>query len=688
MKKSNRRGIVLLLFVFVHFLGCRSFPYKIDPSGDCLFTKNDRSELPADTSPFVSQNVPAAQPSVPVVTDPRATLPPTGMTAIPGVNVIPGVPNASVVPALNVSPTPIPADRSTLAIPGSGPIMIVSPQEQIALVGSEIVVFGSYLGDDQYLRTGERVDWSLDGVGHLMTTNKNECGSYFFGNFTKDQKVSDRYAVASTTLYEGIIDRGASDQNGRIPVLAGQSWVAVQSAIEGTTTVTAMAPTIKDWQRRSDRTIIHWIDAEWIFPVSDLARQGEAKPITTIVKKRSSNTPSPNWMIRYEILGGPDAVFEPENSKIVERATDENGKATVNIRQLTSTSGTNTISVKVVRPAGVDGGARRLEFGSRSVSLTWTQDDVMAIEIKMPPTVTVNQPMKCQIVISNFSNVERSGTVSLPLPAWVTYMESVPAAEHSPAGMYGSEQTLFWTLSSIPARSKTTVIDFTIQPNNTAETASQLDLRPKLTYSTGPTGTTTPGSPGMDSGSTSGTISSPVGTPTYPVGGSEAPSSNSTSSNPENTVSPITITPTPSPTTPGFNVTANPQQLQGILDVSMQIPPSNRAGVPIEIPTTISNYGNVGLERDKGQLVFRGQEGLVNVNTETGQDLSTETWAPIRDDIMPNAPKKYYPQIRATAPGNYKLTVLLVVPNPNVSDTQRPYVTVASREYTVSVSGY
>ena len=97
------------------FQSCQSFPYKIDPSGDCLFVKNDQSRLPADDSPFVNNPAPSTQ-APPVVVDPRTTVSPSGMTTIPGVSVIPGSADASAPRNLGVIPAaPLVTDRSTLA---------------------------------------------------------------------------------------------------------------------------------------------------------------------------------------------------------------------------------------------------------------------------------------------------------------------------------------------------------------------------------------------------------------------------------------------------------------------------------------------------------------------------------------------------------------------------------------------
>ncbi|MDR1957539.1 MAG: hypothetical protein LBQ54_00560 [Planctomycetaceae bacterium] len=681
--QSITTWILLLTVMFPLLPGCQNFPYKIDPSGNCLFVKNDNpAKLPAEESPFVSR--PAATPSMnpstqpPGVTGgsaPRATLVPSGMTTVPGISVTPGVPDSTAaVPVITAPAAPLPADRSTLAIPGSGPILLMSPQEQIALVGSEIVVLASYLGDDKYLRTGEKIEWSLDGVGHLMMTNPKECGSWFFGNFTKDQKISDRYAVAATTLYEGVLDRGAADKAGNIPVLAGQSWAAVQSAVEGTTTITAMAPTITDWQRRSDRSVIHWIDAEWIFPVPDIAKMGTVKPIVTTIKKRSSESPCPGWLVRYEILGGPDAVFEHSGTKIAEIAADENGKATVHLRQVADIAGTNTISVRIIRPAGLNGGGKRLDLGGRNVALTWTKDDLLGINITMPESSFFNMPMKCEIAITNFSNTVRSGIVRLPIPAWVTYLESNRPAQIVDSSLDGGK-TLVWNMPDIAANSKT-LIDFTIQANGTGSESKQLDLKPELTQYTGspppepeqpsisPPSAPTYNTPSLGSGTSQ---------PGYlPYNSGTAPGGYTGNGSAATDESRITITPNPprgaSPpgaAQPETQANPDPSQFRGKVNIRLEPPEEMRMNVPAKFNVAVDNQSGIPLNKDRTFFLFRIPQGLAYLNNR--QPLSGNLQIPA--DIRINT-TLFEPSLISETAGDYKVQVFVAMLKPEVTTLQ------------------
>jgi len=431
--------------------GCQ-FPYKIDPSGNCLFVKNEDATLPEFSSPFTSTqglrpNEPATVPASPA---------PGYQSSIPGVNVAPGTASGVAPSASGVIGGGTTRSTSTMLVPGSGPIVLVAPDEQIALIGSEVILFANYKGDDDYLRIGERIEWSLGGVGHIQTTNKTQCSNILALDFNKDKKLSDRFAVTSTLHYEGTIDRGSSggiqtntpgntDEQGKIPHLAGQSWISIQSAEEGTSTVTAFAPTIKDWNRRTSSATVHWIDAEWIYPRPDITKYDEPKIFMTQVKKRSSGLPCQNWVVRYEVIGGPNAGFGPNSSKVVEVPTDGNGEAAVELYLREGSSGISTVKATIIRPAGVDGGTKRLELHSSTVTNNWSADAPLSITTDPPSQMRWGERSNWAINVANRSSVTKSGVVTLQLPGHIKWISSVPTPSSKVPQADGGE-LLSWDL--------------------------------------------------------------------------------------------------------------------------------------------------------------------------------------------------------------------------------------------------
>ncbi|MDR1492750.1 MAG: hypothetical protein LBT05_08515, partial [Planctomycetaceae bacterium] len=429
-KKVAVFSVFLSILIFIAFVGCQ-FPYKIDPSGNSFLVRNEDASLPENRSMFIAP--PGAVrgnsgeiTATPVTPETPAAAP---ITTLPGVVASSGTPSGkanivSNVPYGGLVRGASPNTSTPLLTAGSGPIVLTSPAEQIALVGSEVLCLASYKGDGDYLRTGKRIEWSLGGVGHILTMNETECGNFLTFDFTKAKKVSDRYAVTSTLHYEGIVNRG--DAFEPVPHLAGQSWVSIQSAEEGTSTITAYAPDVKDATRRSSNAVVHWVDAEWIYPNSDVTKYDEPKIFVTKIKKRTSGAPCPKWIARYEVIGDPQAGFGESRAKVVEVIADDNGEAVADLHLLEGDSGVSTVLVKIIRPAGVDGGTKRLELHSANVQNVWAKDAPLTIKAVLPSAIRWNEQFACQINVTNHSSVSKSGTVALALPEYLKLISSSP----------------------------------------------------------------------------------------------------------------------------------------------------------------------------------------------------------------------------------------------------------------------
>ena len=544
--KQTRMGFVavsVLLTGLIFVCACQ-FPYKIDPSGSCLFVKNEDYTQPELQNPFVSQpgtrpfesTAPSETPTITATTTPayQSTLP--GVSATPGtaVGISPSATSSNAGLIRGASPT----GASTLLVPGSGPIVLVTPEEQIALIGTEIILFANYKGDDDYLRIGERIEWSLGGVGHIQTTNKTQCGNVLALDFNRDKKLSDRFAVTSTLHYEGTIDRGSADEQGVIPHLAGQSWVSVRSAEEGTSTVTAYAPTIKDWNRRTSSAVVHWIDAEWVYPRPDVTKYNEPKVFVTKVKKRSSGSPCPGWVVRYEITGGPNAGLGTNRSQTLDVTTNESGDASVDLHLLEGNSGTSTVKATIIRPSGVDGGTKRLELHSSNLTNVWSIDSPLRMQTILPKS-RWGENVACVINVANSSTVSKSGVVSLPLPNYMKLISSEPRPTSQVAQDDGG-QLVTWQVQDFKGQ-HTTQIKLVLQ-SMTSDTALmsqplEVELNPQLTMfpaqgsqsgtstgtSSGGSGLSTTGDSGTSGGGFGGSTGTLPTTPAPEYSGTQTP---------------------------------------------------------------------------------------------------------------------------------------------------------------------
>lgn len=356
--------------------------------------------------------------------------------------------------------------------PIEGPALVMTPREQIAPLGSEVVLISSFLGNDQRLRTNEPVEWSLDGVGHIVSIDPGNLCDPLLLDFRQAKKLSDKFARTKTSSHEQRIHRGTVDPRDDIHILRGQSWISVNSTKEGATSVTAVATNMKDWSKRGDGATIHWVDAQWILPQSMIAAVGSTRTLTTTVQRRTNKTPRPNWVVRYEILGGPQAelhrlgaVAGERGSQVIDVQTDGAGQAGVTLHQLDRQAGTNVVAIRIIRPASADGNEPAVTLGNETFRQTWASGSTFAHEVIGPPSLKLGNEAEYRISVTNNAPTTMSARVSLPVPSGMTYMRAEPppnADSINPPGP-GRQPTLVWDSAPI-ASGGTLVVTVTLRP--------------------------------------------------------------------------------------------------------------------------------------------------------------------------------------------------------------------------------
>lgn len=551
-----------LVFLIGFGGGCASFRMpRIDRSGRCLFTFDEPSSsttetIPPQSSPpamLVSNDsprlVPTPSPNLPGAGTLPTYAPPVNGTpiaispstsgagvSVPGFSpVVPGTGRAdgsfqstanigtiiengktAIVPSENVHTT----NNKTFAPGGvalpvtkvTGPGIFLTPGEQIAPVGSEVLVIGSFLGYDQFLRTNQRVEWSLDGVGHIMDINSGSYCDWIYGQFQSSHKVNDRYVVTTTTRSHKTLDRGTASTKDDINILPGQSWISINSTREGTSHIAAIAPKIGDWQKRTDAAKIHWVDVQWLTPKASINPASATRTLTTHVRRKSNQSPRVNWIVQYELLSGPDGGFGPSKARLVEVTTDSLGQARTDFSLNEMKSGTNSIAVRIIRPDGIDGGERRIVVGSEVIRQTWTTSGMLSVKIKSPPEATLGQDMRYVLTVSNSSASDTAASLTFTFPNSMRYISSSPNGS-----AYG--RTVRWELTKVPAKSETDInvvlraesvspsadVEARVEPRNTnvsirtpvSTPTRPENVRPGSTGTRPPvTGTTRPGGEG------------------------------------------------------------------------------------------------------------------------------------------------------------------------------------------------
>ena len=492
----HNRTAFFLLFAGLGFLcalaGCQSLPRSgFDPYGERLFESRPLANCPLfhsskNSSPTTVSSTPVAAPpqqadGASIYTPPPVALPGElgaartnpavpqyGSTATalpPGTNAV----TTAMIFNPDAGPSPVFAETGGYALPTvpvSGPALIMTPREQIAPLGSEVVLITSRLGNKDRLVTNEKIEWSLEGVGTIEKFDSGSCCDHLFCDFVKAKKITDRYAITKTSQVYQTLDRGTPDTSDDIQLLRGQTWISVNSMKEGTTHVTAFAPNMADWSTRTDVGIVHWVDAQWVLPRLAIAPVGESRTLTTTVLRATNGQPRSGWIVRYEILNGPAAGLGASGAQIEEVATDLSGQATVILSPSAQQSGTNTIGIQIIRPVGVDGD-RRITVGSEMVRQTWSGNPGILLNIRGPQEARPGQELLYEITAENRTSASVQGVVALPIPPLASYIRSEPVGT-----LQGS--TMLWNVNLLP--NTTTKLDVVLRSG----TASSLWLRPEF----------------------------------------------------------------------------------------------------------------------------------------------------------------------------------------------------------------
>lgn len=320
-------------------------------------------------------------------------------------------------------------------LPAEGPIVVMEPSEICAPVGTDIILVSSYVdAGSQYMRVGERLSWNLSGVGQFVSTNPTNASSFWSGPWSSNKKtVEGRSVVTQTSSQLYNITRGTQTTEDDVAILRGQSWMAVTSYEEGTSTISVEAPTIQDWSKRRAGSQIHWVDAAFMYPKARTmplkmqtksgARAGFCD-LETVVIKRSNAEALADWKVRYEVLNG-FGVFDMGNgsySRAITVSSDATGAAKARLTQNAENpqAGTSQVKVSILRPGTTE--FKEATVSSRTVSYTWTASDVLSAELLGPKTLATGQEGTYEIYVNNYSEFYYSAQLTVELPPNVQFV--------------------------------------------------------------------------------------------------------------------------------------------------------------------------------------------------------------------------------------------------------------------------
>ncbi len=307
--------------------------------------------------------------------------------------------------------------------------LTLTPRTIVAPVGSEVALLAGVHGSDGYLRTNQRVEWSISpgGVGHFVAVAKNGTIDLLLGDFNRPRKVDNTFAIGSTLRKPVTLDRGTPTTEDDVCVLNGQAWVTLTSPVEGTSHVVAYAPKVREWDDRMREATVHWIDAQWRFPEPSINLAGTRHVLTTSVMRHTDQSPCEGWRVRYEILDGPPAAFAPDGRPVVEVDTDSTGRASAEIYQTEPGPGTNKVCIQIIRPRTAGGAhGERLVVGRGSTLKTWSSPD-LAVKKIAPATASLGTTVRYRIEVSNPGDLPAEDViVTDEIPDELAYLSSNP----------------------------------------------------------------------------------------------------------------------------------------------------------------------------------------------------------------------------------------------------------------------
>ncbi len=305
--------------------------------------------------------------------------------------------------------------------------LMLSPNRVVAPVGGEVVLLSGVCGNDGFLATGEPIEWMLtqDSVGHFIEVAPDDANLLQrLANKSEVQKTSGSFARGVTRTKPALITRGTITKRDDVPLEAGQAWVTISSPSEGVSRITALAPESDCWDQRRATTTIYWVDAKWAFPPPQIVRAGSPVVLTTRVTRSEGTIPAVGWKVKYTLLTPELAGFGLNGAPVYEAAVDEAGNATATLNPLPNASGTATIQMEVIRPAGKDADIPALPLGQGTSLVTWSAPK-LELRAGGPTNASFDVPITVYANVSNPGDMPTGPVdVTVELPTGVTFVSS------------------------------------------------------------------------------------------------------------------------------------------------------------------------------------------------------------------------------------------------------------------------
>ncbi len=318
--------------------------------------------------------------------------------------------------------------------------LAVEPQVMTSQVGSQVVILATVRDEKGNPRRNRRVDWLVTG-GNLVEVDES-------GYLPGRGGIEGNRGFSYTGHGEHRLSRGNLNKADDIMVRPGQSWCVVSSPVEGDTHVQVVVPGIHNWDKRMKTTVIRWVDASWEFPQRAVAKFGTEHEFVTRISAFTDRRPLTRYRVRYKIIDGPPAVLLPSQTLEEIAISDISGLAKVRIKQTTPASGTNRVSVELIRPPDPTtptGAGVPIITGETSIE--WIAPDVRLNHVG-PPSVALGQEIVYTTSAKNEGRIDsQSIEFRLPIPDGLEFVSANPPAQPEngqlvfPSGLLAVGQT-------------------------------------------------------------------------------------------------------------------------------------------------------------------------------------------------------------------------------------------------------
>jgi uncharacterized repeat protein (TIGR01451 family) len=284
--------------------------------------------------------------------------------------------------------------------------------------------------------TGKRVEWTLEGVGHILAADDRG------GVLTKRGKVEKQYAVTDTGRSTQRVARNTGRPEDDIVLQAGETWCMITSAVEGETHLTVFAPDVANPETNRAIVTHRWIDSAYTLPPPQAGRPGSRVPLATRVYRQADNQPLPGYWVRYRHLDGPPVLLLPTGAHEALVISDATGVASSAAYQPSPQGGKTRLSVEILRPDPRSATAPPVVVGRGETVVEWEAPKI-ALTHTGPITVPVGKEATFTIAVrNNAASPTPAYTVRAALPDSADLVRSDPVAIRD-------GNTLIWTLGEL-----------------------------------------------------------------------------------------------------------------------------------------------------------------------------------------------------------------------------------------------